>query len=197
LDTDSEANVATYGANDLKPGLKILLDGDPFTIVESDFVKPGKGQAFTRIRVRNLKNGRVIERTFKSNETVEGADATEQEMQFLYQEGELFHFMAPDTFEQLTATEQAMAEAKPWLKEQDVVTVTLFNGEVLSVAPPHFVNLRITATEPGIRGDTATGGSKPATLETGAVVRVPLFIEEGEVIRVDTRTASYISRVKE
>ena len=188
--------MATYSTNEFKSGLKILLDGDPCVILENEFVKPGKGQAFNRVRIRNLKTGRVNEKTFKSNESVEGADVVDTDMQYLYYDGEFWHFMVPDTFEQHAADAKVVEEAKDWLKEQDLCQVTLWNGQPLLVSPPNFVELKIVETDPGVRGDTATGGQKPAKLETGAVVRVPLFIEEGEVIRVDTRTGAYVSRVK-
>jgi elongation factor P len=188
--------MATYSTNEFKSGLKILLDGDPCVILENEFVKPGKGQAFNRVRIRNLKTGRVNEKTFKSNESVEGADVVDTDMQYLYYDGEFWHFMVPDNFEQHAADAKVVGDAKDWLKEQDLCQVTLWNGQPLQVAPPNFVELKIVETDPGVRGDTATGGQKPAKLETGAVVRVPLFIEEGEVIRVDTRTGAYVSRVK-
>lgn len=189
--------MATYSTNQFKAGLKIMLDGSPCNIVENEFVKPGKGQAFSRVRIRNLKTGRVIERTFKSGETVEGADVVDKDMQYLYSDGESWHFMDPESFEQLTAGEAAMAEARQWLKGQETCIVTLWNGEPLAVAAPIFAILAITDTDPGIRGDTATGGTKPATLETGAVVKVPLFIETGEVIKVDTRTGLYVGRSRD
>lgn len=189
--------MATYRTSEFKGGLKIMMDGDPCAIIENEFVKPGKGQAFSRVKIRNLKTGRVIERTFKSGETVEGADVVERDMQYLYNDGETWHFMVPDTFEQYIADANAVGDAKKWMKEQDVCIVTLHNDVPLSMTPPNFVVLTITATDPGVRGDTSGGGGKPATLETGAVVRVPLFIQTGEVIKVDTRTGEYVSRVKE
>lgn len=186
--------MATYSTNQFKSGLKIILDGDPYTMVENQFVKPGKGQAFNRVKIRNLKTGRVIDKTFKSGETVEAADVVETSMQFLYSDGEKWHFMVPDTFEQVEAGEAAMTDAAQWIKEQDVCQVTLWNGVPLSVTPPSFVELAVVETDPGVRGDTSSGGTKPATLETGAVVKVPLFIQEGEVLKVDTRTGEYVSR---
>ena len=188
--------MATYSTSEFRSGLKIMLDGDPFTIVENEFVKPGKGQAFNRVKIRNLRSGRVIDKTFKSGDSVEAADVVDVNMQYLYTDGEFWHFMVPDTFEQHAAGEAAVADAKQWLKEQDVCIVTLWNNQPLSVTPPNFVELKIVQTDPGLRGDTATGGTKPAILETGAVVKVPLFIEEGEVLKVDTRTGEYVSRVK-
>ena len=189
--------MATYSTNEFRSGLKITLDGDPCSIIENEFVKPGKGQAFNRVKIRNLKTGRVLERTYKSGESVEAADVVDTDMQYLYSDGEFWHFMVPDSFEQYAAGETAVGEAAKWLKEQDTCTVTLWNNEPLSVMPPNFVELKIVETDPGVRGDTATGGTKPATLETGAVVKVPLFIEEGEVLKIDTRTGEYVSRVKE
>jgi elongation factor P len=188
--------MATYSTSEFRSGLKILVDGDPCTIVENEFVKPGKGQAFNRVRIRNLKTGRIVDRTFKSGETVEAADVIDRQMQFLYADGDMWHFMEPDTFEQYPAGQAAVADAKAWLKEQDVCNVTLWNGVPLLVEPPNFVELRIVETDPGVRGDTAQGGVKPAKLETGAVVKVPLFVEQGELIRVDTRSGEYVSRVK-
>ncbi len=189
--------MASYSTSEFRGGLKIMLDGDPCTIIENEFVKPGKGQAFNRVKIRNLLSGRVIERTFKSNDSVEAADVHETEMQYLYTDGEFWHFMDQATYEQVAATAAAIGDASKWLKEQDICQMTLWNGDPISVTPPNHVNLRVTETDPGVRGDTSSGGTKPATLETGAVVRVPLFIEQGEVLKVDTRTGEYISRVKE
>lgn len=189
--------MAIYSTNEFKGGLKIMLDGDPCSIIENEFVKPGKGQAFNRVKIRNLKTGRVIERTFKSGDTVEGADVVDKDMQYLYNDGEFWHFMVPDTFEQYSADAAAVGEANKWLKDQDQCIVTLWNDTPLSVEPPNFVELAIVETDPGVRGDTSGGGGKPATLETGAVVRVPLFVQQGEVIKVDTRSGEYVSRVKD
>lgn len=188
--------MASYSTNEFRAGLKILIDNDPCVIVENEFVKPGKGQAFNRVRIRNLKTGRVVDKTFKSGESVEAADVVDQDMQYLYTDGEFWHFMVPDTYEQFAAGKEAIGDSEQWLKEQDVCQVTLWNGSPLLVSPPNFVELKIVETDPGVRGDTAQGGVKPAKLETGAVVRVPLFVEEGEVVRVDTRTGEYVSRVK-
>ena len=189
--------MASYSTNEFKGGLKIMLDGDPCSIIENEFVKPGKGQAFNRVKIRNLKTSRVVERTFKSGDSVEAADVIDTAMQYLYNDGEFWHFMHPETYEQLAAGESAVGDAAKWLKEQDTCEVTLWNGDPLIVTPPNFVEMKIIQTDPGLRGDTAQGGNKPATLEAGAVVKVPLFIEEGEVIRADTRTGEYVSRVKE
>jgi elongation factor P len=189
--------MATYGSNDVKNGLKVMVDDAPCTILECDFVKPGKGQAFTRIKIRNLKTGRVVERTLKSNETLESADVADMEMQYLYNDGELWHFMVPDNFEQYAITQEVLAESAQWLKEQDVCIVTLWNNDPIQVLPPNFVVLEIVETDPGLKGDTSGGGGKPAKLETGAVVRVPLFVQTGELIKVDTRKGEYVSRAKE
>jgi len=189
--------MASYSTSEFKSGLKIMLDGDPCSIIENEFVKPGKGQAFSRVRIRNLKTGRVVERTFKSGDSVEGADVMEVEMQYLYNDGEAWHFMNPSSFEQVAADENAVAEARNWLKEQDTCTLTLWNGSPIAITPPNFVVLQITETDPGVRGDTASGATKPATVETGAVIKVPLFVDQGEQIRIDTRTGAYVSRVKD
>ena len=188
--------MASYSTNEFRSGLKVMLEGDPCSIVENEFVKPGKGQAFSRVRLRNLKTGRVWERTFKSGESLEGADVMERDMEYLYSDGEFWHFMEPDTYEQHQADKNAVTDAAPWLKEQDRCIVTLYNGSPLSVTPQNFVELEITETDPGLKGDTASGGSKPATLSTGAVVKVPLFLSQGEVIRIDTRTGEYVGRGK-
>lgn len=174
--------------------MKILLEGEPYSIVEHEMVKPGKGQAFSRVKVRNLKTGRVVERTFKSGDSVDAADVMEMDMQYLYYDGEFWTFMEPNSFEQYQADAAAMASAKPWIREQDTCTVTLYNGAPLIVEPPNFVELTVSETDPGVRGDTSGGGGKPATMETGAVVRVPLFIEIGDKLRVDTRSGEYVSR---
>ena len=189
--------MASYGTNEFRGGLKILLDGDPCAIIENEFVKPGKGQAFNRVKIRNLKSGRVIERTFKSGESVQAADVVEVSLQYLYTDGENWHFMDEKSFEQYAAPQETIGDSANWLKEQDVCTLTLWNGEPLSVSPPNFVVLEITETDPGVRGDTASGATKPATVETGATVKVPLFVNQGERIRVDTRTGEYVARAKE
>jgi len=189
--------MASYSTNEFRSGLKILIDGDPCSIIENEIVKPGKGQAFNRVKIRNLKTGRVVDRTYKSGESVEAADVVETDMEYLYNDGDMWHFMDPSSYEQYAASKSAVADAEKWLMEQNVCTITLWNGEPLLIDPPKFVEMVITETDPGLRGDTASGGVKPATLETGAVVRVPLFVEQGEKIKVDTRTAEYVSRVKD
>lgn|SRR3990167_7304625 len=189
--------MSVYSMNEVRNGTKVILDGDPGVVLENEYVKPGKGQAFNRVKIRNLKTGRVIERTYKSNDTIEGADVVDVEVQYLYNDGTLWHFMSHETFEQYTANEVEMGDAKQWIKEQSDCVLTLWNGTVIQATPPIFVILKITETDPGLRGDTSSGGSKTAKLETGAVVRVPLFLQEGELLKIDTRTGAYVSRAKE
>ena len=189
--------MGSYNTNEFRGGLKIIVDGVPFNIVENEFVKPGKGQAFNRVRMRNLKTGRVLERTFKSGDRFEEADVFELDVQYLYSDGEFWHFMNPTTFDQHACSKEAVGDGTQWMKEGDLCQMTLYNGEPLSVVPPNFTELKITDTDPGLRGDTSGSGGKPATLETGAVVRVPLFVNIDEVIKVDTRKGEYVSRVKD
>ncbi len=189
--------MAIVSTNEFRNGLKVMIDGDPCTIVENEMVKPGKGQAFNRVKLKALLTGRTLERTFKSGESLERADIHEEEYQYSYSDGDLYYFMHPVSFEQIGADRAAMGDSAQWLKGQEMCLLTLWNGSPISVTAPNFVELQITETDPGLRGDTSGGGGKPATLETGAVVRVPLFVSEGEVIRVDTRSSEYVSRVKE
>ena len=189
--------MASYSTSEFKSGLKLMIDGDPCSIIENEFVKPGKGQAFNRVKIRNLKTGRVMERTYKSGESVEAADVLEVSFQYLYNDGEQWHFMDEQSYEQYAASTEQVGDAANWLKEQDICTITLWNGDPISVIPPNFVTLEVTGTEPGVRGDTASGATKPATVETGATIKVPLFIEQGELIKIDTRTGEYVSRVKD
>ncbi|MCH8278450.1 MAG: elongation factor P [Proteobacteria bacterium] len=188
--------MSNYSTSEFKSGLRILLDGNPYIIVENEFVKPGKGQAFNRVRIKNLKTGKTIDKTFKSGESVEAADVMDTNMQFLYSDGEFWHFMVADTFEQYAADVSAVGDARNWITDGDICAVTLWNDSPLIVTAPNFVELEITETDPGVKGDTASGGVKPATLSTGAVVRVPLFVDQNEVIKVDTRSREYVSRVK-
>ena len=192
-----EMFMVTYSTNEFRAGLKIMIDNDPFAIMVNEFVKPGKGQAFNRVKMRNLKNGRVLEKTYKSGESVEAADVMDKDMQYLYNDGDTWYFMDLTTFEQYPADKPAVEDAAQWLKGEEICAVTLWNGSPLSVAAPNFVILQITDTDPGLRGDTASGGSKPATLETGAMVKVPLFIENEELIKIDTRTGEYVGRAKD
>jgi elongation factor P len=186
-----------YNTSEFKNGLKIIINDQPCAILDHEFVKPGKGQAFTRVKFRNLKTGQVLDKTFKSGESVEAADVTETKMEYLYNDGNEWYFMSPETFEQYAIDQALLTETKQWVKAQDECTVILWNNEPILVEPPIFVFLKVTETEPNIKGDTVSGGSKAATLETGVTIRVPLFIEEGELIKVDTRDKSYVSRAKE
>ncbi|NOR37311.1 MAG: elongation factor P [Woeseiaceae bacterium] len=188
--------MANYSTNEFRSGLKIILDSDPCVIVENEFVKPGKGQAFSRVRIKNLKTGKTVDKTFKSGESVEAADVMDTEMQYLYADGEFWHFMVADTFEQFAADAKAVGDSKNWISDGDMCQITLWNDSPLIVEAPNFVELEIVETDPGVKGDTASGGVKPATLSTGAVVRVPLFVDQNEVIKVDTRSKEYVSRVK-
>jgi elongation factor P len=185
-----------YSTTDFRKGLKIELDGAPYVIVEFQHVKPGKGGAFVRTKVKNLLTGRVLDQTFRSGERVKRPDLEEREMQYLYREGDRFSMMDNETFEQIMLSEEQVGEARLYLTENQNVKVLFFNKEPVTVEGPTFVELAVTQTEPGVRGDTATGGTKPATLESGAVILVPLFINEGDRVKVDTRTGSYIERVK-
>lgn len=188
--------MANHLTNEFRSGLKIMVDGDPHVILENEFVKPGKGQAFNRVKLRNLLTQRVLDRTYKSGESVEGADVMEIDLQYLYNDGAEWHFMNPESYDQHAVAADVVGDARQWLKEQDKCAAVLYNGAVIAVEPPNFVELKVAETEPGVRGDTATGGVKQALLETGASVKVPLFIEQGEVLRVNTRTGEYIGRVK-
>ena len=188
--------MASYSTNEFRSGLKIMQDGEPCAIIENEFVKPGKGQAFNRVRIRKLISGKVLEKTFKSGDSVEAADVMDMNLTYLYNDGEFWHFMNNETFEQLAADVKAVGDNAKWLVEQAECVLTLWNGQPIAVTPPNFVELEITDTDPGLKGDTAGTGGKPATLTTGAVVKVPLFVQIGEVIRVDTRSGEYVSRVK-
>lgn len=188
--------MATYSTNEFRSGLKIMLDGEPCAIVESEFVKPGKGQAFARVRIRKLISNKLLEKTFKSTDSVESADVMDLNLTYLYSDGEFWHFMNNETFEQLAADEKAVGDNAKWLIDQADCIVTLWNGQPIAITPPNFVELAVVDTDPGLKGDTAGTGGKPATLSTGAVVKVPLFVQIGEIIKVDTRSGEYVSRVK-
>lgn len=186
------ANVST---NEMKSGTKVLIDGEPFSVIDNEYRKPGKGQATNSLKIRNLKNGRVIDRTLKSGDTLEVADVEDVDMQYLYNDGEFWTFMNPENFEQMMVGKVQMAEAAQWLKGEEVVRITLWNEQPLTVTAPNFVELAIAETDPGARGDTVTGGSKTAKMESGATVRVPLFLNVGDVLKIDTRTGEYLNRV--
>ena len=189
--------MAKYSTSEFKSGLKLLLDNEPCSIIENEIVKPGKGQAFNRVKIRNLISQRVVERTYKSGESVEAADVMDITLQYLYTDGDMWYFMDVETFEQIAADENAVGDNVKWLCEQDICGITLWNGAPIAVVPPNHVVLEVTDTDPGLRGDTSGGGNKPATLSTGAVVNVPLFINIGDKLKVDTRTGVYVSRSKE
>jgi elongation factor P len=181
--------------SDIRKGLKMMVDGKPYAVVDFQFVKPGKGQAFTRVKVKSMVDGSVLERTYKSGEKIEKADVEERQMQFIYPEGENFVFMDAASGDQVTVQGDKMEDEAQWISDGMNVDVTLWNGQPIGISLPASVVLQITSSEPGVRGDTASGASKPATLSTGAVVQVPLFINEGEWIKVDTREGRYIERV--
>lgn len=186
--------MATYSTNQFKNGLKIILDNDPCSITENNMVKPGKGQAFNKVKAKNLRTGRMLERTFKSTESVEAADVDEVNVEYLYSDGEFWHFMEPTSFEQYAANEVAVGDAVKWIKGQETCVMMLWDSAPLSITPPNFVELAVTQTDPGLKGDTAQGATKPATLETGIEVKVPLFINTGDILKIDTRTGDYVSR---
>jgi len=181
---------------DLRSGMKVDVDGEPYSIVSNEFVKPGKGQPFNRIKMRNLLNGRQVEKTYKSGDKLPIADIEENKMRMLYRESDGVVFMSDATFDQLTIPMDVLKENKQWLMEETLYDVLLYKGEPIDISPPTFLEMKIVETAPGVRGDTASGRvMKPATLESGAKVQVPIFIEEGERIKVDTRTGEYVSRV--
>jgi elongation factor P len=180
---------------DFKNGKAILIDGKPHVIIEFQHVKPGKGGAFVRTKVRNIHTGRVNELTFRSGEKFDEIRMETKEMQFLYKDGDEYNFMDPNTYEQLSLSAELVGDAGQWLKESDIATLQYAGDELVGVDPPMFVELEVTETEPGFKGDTVQGGNKPATLETGAVVQVPMFVDQGDVLKIDTRDGHYVTRV--
>ena len=185
-----------YDTNDIRKGLKIQIDGEPYVVVDFQFVKPGKGNAFTRTRIKSLISGNVLDKIYKSGEKLQEAQMDQREMQYMYKDDQGFHFMDQASYEQYAIQESVLEAEAPFLKENLNVQVLLFNDRPVSVSLPNFVELEVIETDPGVRGDTATGGKKPAKLETGAVINVPLFINRGEVLKVDTRSGEYVERVK-
>lgn len=182
--------------NQFRPGLKVEIDKEPYVIINVEFVKPGKGQAFTRTRLKNLITNRILDKTYKSGEKLELADVIESKMRMLYQSGDFVVFMDDTTYEQIEVAIELLALQKQWLKEDTVYDIIFYNGNVIDVTPPTFMDLLITETEPGHKGDTASGRVlKPAILETGAKIQIPIFVNQGDMIKVDTRSASYVSRV--
>jgi elongation factor P len=185
-----------YDTSDIRKNLKIIVDGTPYTIIEFQFVKPGKGQAFTRTKLRNMLNGNVIERTFKTGEKLEKADLEVRQMTFLYPEGGRYVFMDSQTYEQIDLTAEQLGDSRYYLQDNMQVEVLFWNDRPIGVTPPTFVELRVVETEPGFKGDTTTNALKPAKLETGVTVQVPLFVNEGDILKIDTRTGEYVERVR-
>jgi len=185
-----------YTVADLRKGLKITLDGDPYIVIAFDFVKPGKGQALYRTKMRNMINGTILDRTYRSGESFEPASLEERTMQFLYKEDNTYHFMDNKNYDQIIINEDALGDTKNYLIDNLQADVLLFKEKAIGVNVPNFVNLRVVNTDPWAKGDTSGSDSKPATVETGYVLRVPPFIEEGELITIDTRTGEYSTRVK-
>ena len=179
---------------EFKKGLKIQFDGQPYTIVDFQHVKPGKGGAFVRTKLKHMRQGRVIDNTFRAGEKVELVDFEDKHMQYLYKD-DRYHFMDSETYDQISLSAEEVGDARDFLKENTDVDILFIDGNPVTVELPTFMELAIAKTDPGIRGDTASGGSKPATLESGAVVQVPLFLNQGDVVKVDTRTAEYLGRV--
>jgi elongation factor P len=189
--------MAQISTNEFRTGVKVEIEGQPFLIVSNEFVKPGKGQAFNRVKLKNLLTGRTVERTFKSGDKVELADIEEAQMRMLYREPTGAVFMNDNTYDQISIQLESMGDAAQWLLEDRMYDIIFYKGSPISVEPPTFMEMKITETSPGVRGDTASGRVlKPATLESGAKIQIPIFVDEGEVIKVDTRTAEYVSRVK-
>jgi elongation factor P len=186
--------MGTVAAGDIRKRMRLLVDGEPWLVVDTDFVKPGKGQAFMRAKLKNLINGRVLERTYKSAESVEEANVAFQVMQYLYNDGDRWVFMNNQSYEQVEVAKEVVGDAAQWLQENADCEIALWNNRVVSVTPPIFLELTVTYTEPAVRGDTATNVTKKATLETGAEVNVPLFIETGNKVKIDTRTGEYLGR---
>ena len=182
-------------AGDFRNGVTLEIEGNVYQIVEFQHVKPGKGAAFVRTKIKNIKSGGVVERTFRPTEKFPAARIDRVDMQYLYSDGDLYYFMNTETFDQVALNKDAIGDALKFVKEQEMVKVCSYNGEVFSVEAPLFVELEITETEPGFKGDTAQGATKPAVVETGATVYVPLFVDQGDKIKIDTRTGEYLSRV--
>lgn len=185
-----------YSVADLKKGLKLTLDGDPYVVTAFDFTKPGKGQALYRTKLKNMISGVILDRTYRSGETFEPASLEERDMEYLYKEGTHYTFMDQQSYEQVVMEEDAVGDAKNFLLENTKVSILLFGEKPIGVTLPNFVNLRVTQTDPWVKGDTSGSDSKPATVETGYLLRVPPFIEEGELIVIDTRNGEYSTRVK-
>lgn len=196
LKIKEEKNMSQASTNEIKPGMKVEVDGEPYLVISNQFVKPGKGQAFNRIKIKNIITGRAIEKTYKSGDKLDLADVTEAKMRLLYVEQDGAVFMDDTTFEQISVLFSSMGENKNWLKEDTLYDIIMYKGRVIEVQPPTFIEVIITETEPGVKGDTASGRVlKPAIIETGAKIQIPIFVDQGEKIKVDTRTGEYVSRV--
>ena len=182
-------------AGDFRNGITIELDNSVYQIIDFQHVKPGKGAAFVRTKLKDIKNGGVVERTFRPTEKCPQAHIDRKDMQYLYKDGDLYNYMNNENYEQISLTKDQVGDSMKYVKENETVQVNSYNGNVFAIEPPLFVELAISETEPGFKGDTATGATKPATVETGAVVQVPLFVNEGDVIKIDTRSGEYLSRV--
>ena len=187
--------MASYGTSDFKKGLKVLLDNEPYLIIDLDFMKPGKGQAVYRIKVKNLINGRVLDKSYRSGDSVEGADIEERSMQFLYKDATHFHFMDGESYEQIELTGDQVGDSAQWLVDEMMCEVVCWNGSPITCEPPNHVDLKVTYTEPGAKGNSTGNVQKPATVETGAELMVPIVINNDDVVRVDTRTGEYVERV--
>ncbi|MGE3165169.1 MAG: elongation factor P [Planctomycetota bacterium] len=188
--------MASYNTSEFRKGLKVELDGEPYLMIEMDFMKPGKGQAVYRCKLKNLITGRVLDRNYRSGETMEAANIEETKLQYLYNDSTHWHFMDPESFEQHAITKDQLDDAWKWLIDESMVNVLFWNDRPVTISPPNHVELKVTYCEPGARGNTATNVQKPATLETGAVISVPFFVNNGDVVRVDTRTGEYTERVE-
>ncbi len=187
--------MASYNTSDFRKGLKVQLDGEPYLMIEMEFMKPGKGQAVYRAKLRGLISGRILDRSYRSGETLEAADVEERTVQYLYQDGTYFHFMDPESFEQYELTAEQVGDVKQWLVDEMSAEIVFWDERAISVAPPAHVDLKVTYTEPGAKGNSTGNVQKPATVQTGAELMVPTFINLDDVIRIDTRTGEYVERV--
>jgi len=186
--------LVSYSTSDFKTGLKVIIENEPCEIIQEEFVKPGKGQAFNKIKYRNLLNGKVGEKTCKIGELLDSAEVREIDMQFSYSDGKDWYFLDQTTYDQVSISENKISSNKNWLTEEDICKILFWNESPISIKPPNFVNLKVVETDPGVKGDTVSGGTKLATLSTGAVIKVPLFVSEGDLVKVDTRSGEYQGR---
>ena len=194
-DRDSSVKMASYSTSDFRKGLKVQIDGEPYLMVEMEFMKPGKGSAVYKAKLRNLLTGRILDRNYRSGDSLEAADITEYEAQYLYQDGTNYHFMNPETFDQFELSKEQLGDAAQWMVEEMTVSILSWDGRPISVTPPAHVDLRVTYTEPGAKGNSTGNVQKPATVHTGAEIMVPTFINQDDIVRIDTRTGEYVERV--